>query len=77
MPCVYLSIYDQFQITLIGSIGPKLKVLLDDNIITPADAATLAVDEIHIVLEYQKGDKCGEVVAPSNGRYITSHDVAR
>lgn len=63
-------------ILLIGSIGPRLTKLLHNGIKIPT-STELKHDEIHIVLEYAKGEPWGDMAAPNNGRYITSHDVAR
>ena len=60
---------------LVGPIGPKLRNLLDERIATPT-FTTDSQDEIHMILEYAKGQRWGEVTAPCANRVIFSHDVS-
>ena len=63
------------QVMLAGPIGPTLRSLLDDRIATPT-FTTDSQDEIHMILEYAKGQRWGEVTAPCANRVIFSHDVS-
>ena len=63
------------QVMLIGPIGPKLRSLLDKRIATPT-FTTDSQDEIHMILEYSKGQRWGEVTAPCANRVIFSHDIS-
>ena len=60
---------------LCGPVGPKLKSLLPKDILVP-EKCQMAVDENHVILEYGKNDKWGEIEAPVANRFIMSHDVA-
>ena len=60
---------------LCGPVGPKLKSLLPEDILVP-EKCQMAVDENHVILEYGKNDKWGEIEAPVANRFIMSHDVA-
>lgn len=42
------------QVLLCGPVGPKLHELLDDNVFVPPQSLQ-AVDEFHLILEYQAG----------------------
>ena len=74
---MYVDIFPTayLQVMLIGPIGPKLRSLLDDRIATPT-FTTDSQDEIHMILEYAKGQRWGEVTAPCANRVIFSHDVS-
>ena len=58
-----------------GPIGPKLRSLLDERIVTPTFTRD-SQDEIHMILEYAKGQRWGEVTAPCANRVIFSHDIS-
>ena len=58
-----------------GPIGPKLRSLLNERIATPSFTAD-SRDEIHMILEYAKGDVWGTVSAPCANRVIFSHDIS-
>lgn len=63
------------QVMLCGPVGPKLKSLLPKDLLVPKKCQTV-VDENHLILEYGKNEKWGEVEAPVANRFIMSHDVA-
>ena len=64
-----------WQVMLVGPIGPKLRSLLNEQIATPS-FTTDSRDEIHMILEYAKGEVWGEVTASCANRVIFSHDVS-
>lgn len=70
-----LIILFMLQITLVGPIGPKLRTLLSEGIATPSFTAD-SRDEVHMILEYARGDVWGTVTAPCANRVIFSHDVS-
>ena len=63
------------QVMLVGPIGPKLRNLLDERIATPTFTRD-SQDEIHMILEYAKDQRWGEVTTPCANRVIFSHDVS-
>ncbi len=73
--CTLISFLCHLQVMLIGPIGPKLRSLIDKQIATPT-FTTDSQDEIHMILEYAKGQSWGEVTAPCANRVIFSHDVS-
>ncbi|XP_078056028.1 ADP-dependent glucokinase isoform X2 [Mustelus asterias] len=70
-----LSTNPNLTVLLCGPVGPKLHELLGNQIIVPPDSLQ-AVDEYHLILEYQAGDTLGETKAPQANRFIFSHDVS-
>lgn len=60
------------DVYLIGPVGPKLKSLLNTEIIVPS---LIEKDEIHLILEYSANEMYEEVKAPAANRFIVSHDV--
>lgn len=63
------------EVLLAGPVGPKLHELLDEKIVVPPEALQ-ETDEIHLILEYQTGERWGSIVAPQANRFIFSHDEA-
>lgn len=61
------------EVLLAGPVGPKLHELLDEKIVVPPESLQ-ETDEIHLILEYQTGERWGTVVAPQANRFIFSHD---
>ncbi|XP_059496073.1 ADP-dependent glucokinase isoform X1 [Stegostoma tigrinum] len=70
-----LSTNLNLSVMLCGPVGPKLRELLDDRIIVPAESLQ-EMDEYHLILEYQNGDEWGSIKAPQANRFIFSHDVS-
>ena len=60
---------------LVGPVGPKLRALLPPSILTPSFSPS-SRDEVHLIMEYPKGEKWGSVVSTCANRIITSHDVS-
>ena len=60
---------------LVGPIGPKLRSLLNKQISTPTFTAS-SHDEVHMILEYAKGEVWGQVTASCANRVIFSHDIS-
>lgn len=58
---------------LVGPVGPKLRGLLNPEIATPSFTAD-SRDEIHMILEYGKGEVWGKATAACANRVIFSHD---
>ena len=54
-------------------MGPKLQNLLPQSLNIPS-ASNIPVDEVHLIMEYQVGEKWGESTAPVATRFITSYD---
>ena len=63
------------QVMLVGPIGQKLRTLLNKKIATPSFTSD-SHDEIHMILEYAKGEVWGEATASCANRVIFSHDVS-
>ena len=57
-----------------GPVGHKLRALLNPRLRTVSDKED--EDEVHMILEYAKGDKWGSVTAQCANRFIFSNDVA-
>lgn len=60
---------------LCGPVGPKLKTLLPYEMFIP-ERCEVSRDENHLILEYQRNQKWGNIEAPVANRFIMSHDVA-
>jgi ADP-dependent glucokinase len=60
---------------LCGPVGPKLKTLLPEEMFIP-ESCEMNSDENHLILEYQRQEKWGNIEAPIASRFIMSHDVA-
>lgn len=60
---------------LVGPIGHKLKELLHPKMETPTFTAK-SQDEVHMILEYPKGERWGPVQSSCANRVIYSHDVS-
>ncbi len=60
---------------LVGPIGPTLRDLLHKDILTPSLGGPSS-DEVHMILEYPKEGKWGEVISSCANRIIFSHDVS-
>ena len=71
-PCVTLSFV---QVMLVGPVGKKLRGFLDKNVNVPASSLQ-EEDEVHLIMEYSRGEKWGENAASCANRFIFSHDVA-
>ncbi|KAK3097938.1 hypothetical protein FSP39_014684 [Pinctada imbricata] len=67
------SAFPNVKIQYIGPVGPKLRDLLPQSLIIP-EASNIPVDEIHLIMEYQVGEKWGDNTAPVATRFITSFD---
>ncbi len=63
------------QVMLCSPVGPKLKTLLPETIFIPK-SCEMSGDENHLILEYQRHEKWGNIEAPVASRFIMSHDVA-
>ena len=60
---------------LVAPIGSRLKSYLHPRIITPPEDTSVK-EEVHVILEYPKGEKWGEVTATCANRVIISNDIA-
>ncbi|XP_072051210.1 ADP-dependent glucokinase-like [Amphiura filiformis] len=63
------------KILFIGPVGPKVNAMFNKNIAV-AKQCLRERDEVHLIMEYAKGDKWGDAVAPVATRLITSNDYA-
>ncbi|XP_038076901.1 ADP-dependent glucokinase-like [Patiria miniata] len=66
---------DDVQILLIGPIGPKVHSLMPSSV-NIHETSLRDTDEVHLIMEYAKGEKWGALTTPIATRFITSHDVA-
>jgi ADP-dependent glucokinase len=62
-----------------GPIGPKLRELLNSNIII-SNSTLIDQDEVHVIMEYNAGEAVimpdGQVVStPNANRFIVTHDI--
>ena len=62
------------EVFLGGPVGHKLRALLNPRLRTLDSKEE--EDEVHMILEYAKGDKWGSVTAECANRFIFSNDVA-
>ncbi|XP_077988544.1 ADP-dependent glucokinase-like [Glandiceps talaboti] len=69
------SIIPDCQVLFIGPVGPKLKILLHDKINVPSTSMK-DKDEVHLIMEYAKGESWGGVTSPIATRFIISNDEA-
>lgn len=60
---------------LVAPIGPTLRKLLPNDILTPSYGQS-SQDEVHVILEYSKGSMLGAVTATCANRLIYSHDIS-
>eukprot|EP00050_Salpingoeca_kvevrii_P014082 m.32501 g.32501 ORF g.32501 m.32501 type:complete len:483 (+) comp5544_c0_seq1:876-2324(+) len=65
---------DGVEVLLVAPTGPQLRQLLDPRIRIP-EALQHANDEVHLILEYQKGEQWGPLTAQRANRFIFSHDI--
>jgi hypothetical protein len=57
-----------------GPVGSGLRSFLSPSISLPSEADEWK-DEVHLILEYKKGEEWGGVPAPRANRVILTHDV--
>lgn len=60
---------------LAGPIGGTLRELLHSQIHTPTFTPD-SQDEIHLIMEYPKGQQWGKITSTCANRVITSHDIS-
>eukprot|EP00117_Sycon_ciliatum_P015964 scpid66803/ scgid15597/ ADP-dependent glucokinase len=63
------------QVMLVGAVGETLRSLLNSTVSVP-ESCLQKDDEVHLILEYSRGEKWGDNVASCANRFIFSHDVA-
>ena len=63
------------QILIIGPVGPKVRSLMPSRV-SIQDTSHRDKDEVHLIMEYAKGERWGALTTPIATRFITSHDVA-
>ncbi|XP_071487280.1 ADP-dependent glucokinase-like [Diadema antillarum] len=63
------------KVLLVGPCGPQVRDLLPDNMVIPKNSA-MATDEVHLIMEYQRGERWGGYEAKVATRFITSYDVS-
>lgn len=66
--------FNNTEIFLIGPVGPRLKQLLNENIIVP-EKSLIEKDEVHMILEYSAKELYDNIQTPAANRFIVSHDV--
>ena len=60
---------------LVGAVGEALRELLNSSVFVP-ESSLQKEDEVHLILEYSRGEKWGTSEASCANRFIFSHDVA-
>ncbi|CAH1796959.1 unnamed protein product [Owenia fusiformis] len=70
-----ITTFPDTQVQLVGPVGPRLKSLLDQNMQVP-QSSRIDKDEVHMILEFERGEKWGDHQAPVATRFITSHDLS-
>lgn len=60
---------------LAGPIGGQLRGLLHPHILTPTFTPD-SQDEVHLIMEYPKGERWGDITSSCANRVIISHDVS-
>ena len=63
------------QVMLAGPIGVMLRKLLQPQIQTPTFTPD-SQDEVHLIMEYPKGQRWGDITSTCANRVIISHDVS-
>ena len=63
------------QVMLAGPIGGTLRNLLHSQIHTPTFTPD-SQDEIHLIMEYPKGQRWGDITSSCANRVIISHDIS-
>ena len=75
LPCsVVACVCCLLQVLLVGHIGSSLRKLLHPRMATPTFSSQ-SQDEVHMILEYPRGEEWGAVSASCANRVIYSHDV--
>lgn len=69
-----LEVEPQAQVLLVGHIGSSLRKLLHPRMATPTFSSQ-SRDEVHMILEYPRGEEWGAVRATCANRVIYSHDI--
>ena len=71
---LHVSLLISSQVLLAGPIGPKLRTFISRDIetISPKDTD----EEVHVILEFGKGQQWGKATAKCANRVIISHDIA-
>ena len=72
---MYVRLTHVLQVMLAGPIGSSLRTLLPPQIHTPTHTPDTP-DEVHLILEYPKGQRWGKITSNCANRVIVSHDVA-
>ena len=71
----FTKLLPEGKVMLCGPVGPKLKALLPEEMFIPK-SCEMSGDENHLILEYKRNEKWGNIEAPVANRFIMSHDVA-
>ena len=74
MPTI-ISYFTLCQVMLAGPIGATLRSLLQPHIHTPTFTPE-SRDEVHLIMEYPKGERWGGITSTCANRVIISHDVS-
>eukprot|EP00053_Salpingoeca_punica_P009822 m.88358 g.88358 ORF g.88358 m.88358 type:complete len:478 (+) comp15181_c0_seq1:159-1592(+) len=61
------------KVMLVADVGPELQSLVSKNIIVDK-SCSVADDEVHLILEYKKGEQWAGATAGRSNRFIMSHD---
>lgn len=61
---------------LVAPVGDRLRKLLHPAIATPTFTSASSRDEVHVILEYARGEHWGDVAASCANRVIYSHDLS-
>lgn len=61
------------QVMLVAGVGPLLADLLHPDMVVPS-SGHIPEDEVHLILEFNKGETWGKYTAPRANRFIVTHD---
>lgn len=64
------------QVMLVAPVGPRVRQYLHHRIQTLSEPSEEVEEEVHVILEYPKGQRWGEVTAVCANRVIISNDMA-
>ncbi|XP_071794031.1 ADP-dependent glucokinase-like [Asterias amurensis] len=75
MAFMMAQLTEDVEILLVGPAGPIVRRLMPSKV-KISESSVRETDEIHLIMEYGKGERWGKLTTPIATRFITSHDVA-
>ncbi|KAF0707210.1 hypothetical protein AaE_013726 [Aphanomyces astaci] len=67
--------YEGFEVLLGGAVGTDMRTLFHPNVQVVGSVEDGGQEDVHLVLEYAKGDAVNNLVSPRANRYYLNHDV--